>query len=140
MFKRTLLKAEASGWNPATILHSGWDWRKTRKGFIKLQPCCQMCGSVKKLQVHHVFPWHLFEDLRYEYDNLITLDRDCHFKFGHQNNWKLYNPGIVELVRVSQQFSTTDINWGSFERSPDFVTKVMNQLPETTNLSHISRF
>lgn len=41
---------------------------------------CQMpgCRRRKRLQVHHIIPWSVRPDLRYELSNMITLCYDCH--------------------------------------------------------------
>ena len=80
-----------------TALHDA-QWRRTRNHFIRIQDDCQMCGADKQLQVHHVRPWHLYPELRYEHSNLITLCQPCHFRFGHGRNWQAYNPDITNLV------------------------------------------
>lgn len=104
MFERSLLKAQSASWMPVDILRSDWEWRKTRNAFILVESCCQMCGARKKLEVHHVIPWHVDETLRYDWDNLVTLCRHCHFQFGHHGNWREYNRGILELCGVAREY------------------------------------
>ena len=57
-----------------------------------------MCGWDKKLQVHHIIPRHIDKSLELEWGNLITLCRECHFRFGHFLDWKKYNRYIEEMV------------------------------------------
>ena len=78
-------------------------WRKTRNAHILVEPCCQMCTVVKKLEVHHIQPWHLAIDLRYDEKNLVTLCRECHFRFGHLRNWHNYNPEIIRLCSAVKE-------------------------------------
>ena len=50
---------------------------------------CQICGSVKNIQAHHIIPWSKTrnnKDLRYDIDNGITLCRKCHLK-AHGGRW-----------------------------------------------------
>lgn len=93
--------------NVICILHSEWKWRKTRNAFLILQCRCQMCGTTKKLEVHHIKSWHLFPALRFVFTNLITLCRACHFRFGHFLNWKGQNPDVEELCVCVQKMNTT---------------------------------
>lgn len=79
------------------ILHSDYEWRKAREKHIEIETTCQMCETDKKLEVHHIVPWHVSTDLRYDPENLITLCRACHFRFGHYLNWKDFNPNIRTL-------------------------------------------
>jgi hypothetical protein len=84
------------------LLHSEYRWRKARKEHLKHEGCCQMCSILRKLEVHHIRPWHLAPDLRYESSNLITLCRECHFRFGHWLSWRSFNPQIRELCEYAQ--------------------------------------
>lgn len=55
----------------------------TRDGF-----CCAWCSAEKKdiaVDVHHLVPWSLSADLRFETSNMVSLCRNCHRKI-HQNN------------------------------------------------------
>jgi 5-methylcytosine-specific restriction endonuclease McrA len=72
--------------------------------FVSKHSKCAMCNHDKKLQVHHIIPWHISEALRYNEANLITLCQPCHFRFGHRLNWKDYNPEIVETTEVVKPF------------------------------------
>jgi hypothetical protein len=103
------------------ILRQDANWRRTRRVFFWLQPCCQMCARQDKLHVHHIYPWHMFPDLRYELDNLITLCSACHLRFGHNNNWKDYNSNLLELVAEAQRLRQGEVDWGSFVRDQDVV-------------------
>lgn len=79
-------------------------WRKVRNEFVKENPKCAVCGSTKKLEVHHILPYHLFPELELETDNLITLCdggglwgvASCHRFFGHLGRWSSMNPTIKE--------------------------------------------
>lgn len=72
-------------------LARGSSWRKVRNEHIKEEPFCQCCGTTTQLEVHHFFPWNLAPELRLHPDNLVTLCRHCHFRFGHFSYWKDYN-------------------------------------------------
>jgi transposase len=46
---------------------------------------CQKCGKKGgKLEVHHIFNWADYPELRYAIDNGITLCRECHREFHKQ--------------------------------------------------------
>lgn len=68
-------------------------WRTTRKNHLASQPVCQVCGTKKKLVVHHIIPVSVNKEKENDYENLITLCNynNCHFLFGHFCNWKKYN-------------------------------------------------
>ena len=77
-------------------------WRSFRNDFLKSNPVCQICGSKKKLVVHHVIPVHVDASKELDNDNLITLChgnnrygiKSCHLLFGHFGNFRKYNEDI----------------------------------------------
>lgn len=74
-----------------------YQWTKVRKEFLELNPSCKACGRNKNLEVHHIKPYHLYPDLEYDFNNLITLcDDPCHFVFGHLMNYKSWNENVIE--------------------------------------------
>lgn len=80
-------------------------WPTVRKHFITAFPLCAVCGGKKKLEVHHIMPFHLKPELELEPTNLITLcenDKDgvnCHLLFGHLGNFKSFN----QTVKIDAQ-------------------------------------
>jgi len=73
-------------------------WDSTRDAFVKSHPACAACGSTKKLQVHHILPFHLHPELELDQKNLIALcmdENECHLEIGHGGSFKCYNPRVV---------------------------------------------
>jgi 5-methylcytosine-specific restriction enzyme A len=66
-------------------------WGKVEKEKLILNPSCQACSSKKKLNAHHIRPFHLFPKDELLLSNLITLCRRCHEFLGHLDDWKSYN-------------------------------------------------
>lgn len=90
-------------------------WPTVRKHFLQVEGNnkCAACGSVKKLEVHHVAPFHLHPELELDPNNLITLceSKDvnniiCHLHYGHDDNYKNINPNVVKDAAVSLQLIT----------------------------------
>jgi hypothetical protein len=72
-------------------------WAIIRREHLENNPDCAACGRNKKLEVHHIQPFHLNPDLELDLNNLITLcDDPCHFVFGHLMNYKSWNPNVVK--------------------------------------------
>lgn len=95
-------------------------WPKVRAEHLKRCPTCAACGGKDNLQVHHVQPFHLHPDLELDDANLITLCEKpghcCHFVFGHNYNWKTWNPHVREdaarqLRRVKARQSRRKLSW-----------------------------
>ncbi len=70
-------------------------WPAFRKAFMKDNPSCAACNSMKRLQVHHIVPVSLNKDLELETFNCITLCHRCHLTIGHFNDYRFYNRGVV---------------------------------------------
>jgi 5-methylcytosine-specific restriction protein A len=81
-------------------------WPTVRKNHVKNNPTCALCEGTKKLEVHHIKPFHLHPELELDPDNLITLCEDkgngvyCHLFFGHLGNYKSLNENVREDVEL----------------------------------------
>ena len=75
-------------------------WPKVRAEHLKNHPACLVTGSTKELEVHHIFPVHLFPELELSPENLVTLSEgpttNFHFLVGHLLDWRAYNPNVLE--------------------------------------------
>jgi 5-methylcytosine-specific restriction enzyme A len=77
-------------------------WPKARKAFLVDNPTCAMCGGNKKLEVHHIRPFHLHPDLELDPKNFVTLcenkkdGSNCHLLFGHLGSFKSFNVNVVQ--------------------------------------------
>jgi hypothetical protein len=72
-------------------------WRTVRNNFLKENAVCACCGSDQDIQVHHVKPFHLYEELELDPTNLISLcmsKEECHLRVGHADSFKCYNPNV----------------------------------------------
>lgn len=93
-------------WNKKLFLsmppRSG-SWKKVRSAFLKKNPSCAACGNVKKLECHHIIPYHVDASLELEESNLIVLcenSGNCHFVWGHLLDWKAWNPDVVKDTKA----------------------------------------
>lgn len=79
-------------------------WKGVRAKHLESQPHCQVCGGLKRLQVHHILPFHLHPELELDPSNLITLcegsSSNCHLTFGHASNFRGLNANVHEDVEV----------------------------------------
>jgi 5-methylcytosine-specific restriction endonuclease McrA len=81
-----------------------FQWRRVQKEHLLREPRCVVCGyKGKKLQVHHIEPFHLHPHLELDPHNLITLcearGRDHHLLLGHLGEWQSYNEHIRQDVK-----------------------------------------
>ncbi len=72
-------------------------WRKVRKVHLAAHPNCAICLSKKKVEVHHIIPFHYAPDQELELDNLVSLCENkkyginCHLLVGHLGNYRRIN-------------------------------------------------
>lgn len=70
------------------------DWRLLRKGILDRDGNkCVLCGSIKRLEVHHIIPYRTC--VKHENSNLVTLCRDCHKKTYKKEEQ------FVEILRIT---------------------------------------
>ena len=80
------------------------EWSRVAKEHRLREPACMACGyKGKKLQVHHIKPFHLHPQLELDPHNLITLceakGREHHLLLGHLGAWESYNEHIHDDVK-----------------------------------------
>lgn len=76
-------------------------WPAKRKEHLDKYPCCAVCGSYIRPEVHHIIPFHVDPSKELEDTNLITLcGKYCHFVFGHLMNWSSWNTDILSDSQI----------------------------------------
>jgi hypothetical protein len=66
---------------------------------------CQICGSKKDIEAHHIARFALFPDLRLDINNGITLCHECHLMtYGKED---LYLP-YLKCILLSVETNTLD--------------------------------
>lgn len=80
------------------------EWSRVAKEHRLREPACMACGyKGRKLQVHHIKPFHLHPHLELDPHNLITLcearGRNHHLLLGHLSAWESYNEHIRDDVK-----------------------------------------
>jgi 5-methylcytosine-specific restriction endonuclease McrA len=96
------------------------EWHRVEKEHLQREPACAACGyRGKKLQVHHIKPFHLHPQLELDPHNLITLccarGREHHLLLGHLDEWGSYNEhvrtDVKHFYRKSAAQIRTDAAW-----------------------------
>lgn len=85
-------------------------WSKIEKEFKEKHPKCEICGSTKRLQTHHIKPFHIFPELELDQNNLISLcmsRKQCHIFIGHGSLFKASCPKIREYAKLIQNKKIT---------------------------------
>lgn len=97
-------------------------WREERRRYLRKSPSCKVCGSHKKVEVHHKIPFYLRPDLELKEENYISLCEskktlNCHLIIGHGGNYRDYNP---QVERDAEHFYDLLHTWqagGEYEAS-----------------------
>lgn len=66
-------------------------WPAVEKAHRQREPLCQVCGTTKNIEVHHLKPFHFFPQLELDEWNLISLCREHHLWWGHLGSWLSWN-------------------------------------------------
>lgn len=69
-------------------------WRQTKKAFAKFSPKICPCGSKKRIQLHHVIPFHIAPELELDFSNLIWLCSKCHLLIAHLRFFPSWNEDV----------------------------------------------
>jgi len=80
------------------------EWSRVQKEHLQREPACAACGyKGRKVQVHHIKPFHLHPQLELDPRNLITLcaarGREHHLLIGHLDEWASYNENVRADVK-----------------------------------------
>jgi hypothetical protein len=62
-----------------------------------------LTGETKGVEVHHVYPAHLFPERELDPTNLRTVTRHTHFLFGHGRDWKAFNENFDADIAKARQ-------------------------------------
>lgn len=82
-----------------------WQYKKTHTE-------CQCCGSTNSLEVHHIIPItkENYKEAR-EFDNLILLCHDCHWKV-HYGTWSNDPDLEIKLKKFKERVDGSNSNNG----------------------------
>lgn len=88
----------------ASSAHNRSDVRKAKRAQTDMEPDCAICdkppSKIRRNDAHHTLPvsYDPLELHVADIDNLETLCRSCHFRWGHAGNWSRYNVNLIECI------------------------------------------
>lgn len=93
-------------------------WEEVRDDYLRNNPKCVMCDITTNLEVHHIYPFHICNelgrpDLELDPRNLITLcegesTNEHHLLMGHLDSWESFNP-LLKADTIVFKNTTVDI-------------------------------
>jgi 5-methylcytosine-specific restriction endonuclease McrA len=90
-------------------------WKKLRADKLGVNPCCEKCGSTKRIEPHHLRYKNLYD---VEITDLQTLCRKCHTLEHKRLDWKNRNAKVRSLDKSEQGTSRRDQPAGEFRSNP----------------------
>lgn len=69
---------------------------------IPLAPCA-WCGTTNGVEVHHIYPQHLWPDRAHDTNNMICLCPRCHLVLGHRCNWTNAVTNLVQMIKEGKK-------------------------------------
>ena len=90
----------------ASSAHNRSDVRRAKRAQTDAEPDCAICdkppSKIRRNDAHHTLPvsYDPLELHVADIDNLETLCRSCHFRWGHAGNWSLYNVNLIECIEM----------------------------------------
>lgn len=118
------------------------EWGKVEKAYKTMFPACAICGSKDKVQVHHVWPFHICialdrPDLELDPRNFISLcegESEHHLLIGHLDDFRSAN---VHLRADIQTFR--DMTKEQIKADRVWQLKVKTRLKPLDELSDIQK-
>lgn len=136
------IKDVAQGKTSITVPRSG-KWHKVEKEHLEANPACAVCGDLKSVQVHHIFPFHYCvalgrPDLELDLKNLITLcetskersEQNHHLLIGHYDDFKSSNLDVVKDSKAYQGMTGKSI-----QMNASWIVKRSNKLKPLKDMS-----
>jgi 5-methylcytosine-specific restriction protein A len=84
-------------------------WKAVRTAFLKGKVCAA-CGGTRKLEAHHIVPFHVQPELELEVGNLLPLCEAkkygiaCHLFVGHAGSWRRFNPAVSSWAAMVREW------------------------------------
>ena len=71
----------------------------TSKWGIVYSPCA-WCETIKKIEVHHIWPQHLYPEYAYDTNRMVCLCRRCHLVLGHRG---CFTNAVTNLIKMIEE-------------------------------------
>ena len=66
---------------------------------IPLAPCA-WCGAINGIEVHHIYPQHLWPERARDTNNMVCLCRRCHLVLGHRG---CFTNAVTNLIQMIEE-------------------------------------
>jgi 5-methylcytosine-specific restriction endonuclease McrA len=59
---------------------------------------CAWCGVTNDIQVHHIYPQHLWPAWAHDTNNMVCLCPRCHLVLGHRGCWTNAVTNLLQMI------------------------------------------
>lgn len=64
---------------------------------------CACCGGTNNIQVHHIYPQHIWPERAHDTNNMICLCQYCHLAIGHQGNFTNAVTNLLIIIKEKKK-------------------------------------
>jgi hypothetical protein len=68
---------------------------------IVITPCA-WCGVTNNLEVHHIWPQHVYPQYAHDTNRMVCLCRRCHLVVGHKGNFTNVFTNIMSVISIGK--------------------------------------
>jgi hypothetical protein len=83
------------------IVVSGPVGSKSEWGIV-ITPCA-WCGATNDIQVHHIYPQHLYPARAHDTNNMVCLCPRCHLVLGHRGCFTNAVTNLIIMIREGKK-------------------------------------
>lgn len=91
-------REENPNWKGGTSKKYGLDWETQKRLALERDKCCQRCGGVENLHIHHIKPYRDSKDN--DLSNLIVFCRRCHIIVERHYGDKITKEGDIIIKHI----------------------------------------
>lgn len=75
---------------------------QTSEWGIVITPCA-WCGATNNIEVHHIYPQHLYPERAHDTNNMVCLCRRCHLVLGHKGCFTNAVTNLILMIKEGKK-------------------------------------
>jgi hypothetical protein len=68
---------------------------------IVITPCA-WCGATNNIEVHHIWPQHVYPQYAHDTNRMVCLCRRCHLVVGHKGNFTNVFTNVMSVILIGK--------------------------------------
>ena len=74
---------------------------QTSEWGIVITPCA-WCGATNNIEVHHIWPQHVYPQYAHDTNRMVCLCRRCHLVVGHKGNFTNVFTNVMSVILIGK--------------------------------------